>query len=198
MSGNVKNLCTRDLEPQTLPELHISYMAFLYQIQRPEFFIFENFVFFSTFSWFLGGAQGIFSGRPRNIATFRAFPPAKSNEKVEKKTKFSKIKNSGLWIWYRNALYEIWSSGSVWSSRSRVHKFLTCSNFDWRVYCVPVTPDSFVSISIDFYDKFLRFSGFVGIFNKLVLEAQKELSKKLGHYEYLLLEKRSFPGSFVF
>ena len=34
-------------------------------------------------------------------------------------------------------------------------------------------------------------------FKTLVLEAQKESDQKLGHYEYLQLEKRSFPGSFV-
>ena len=36
------------------------------------------------------------------------------------------------------------------------------------------------------------------IFNRLVLEAQAELDKKCGHYEYLLLEIRPFPGSFDF
>ena len=38
---------------------------------------------------------------------------------------------------------------------------------------------------------------FVTVFNSLVLRASMELDKKLGHFEYLLLEKRSFPGSFV-
>ena len=38
---------------------------------------------------------------------------------------------------------------------------------------------------------------FVTVFNSLVLRAQLELDKKLGHYDYLLLAKRWFPGSFV-
>ena len=40
-------------------------------------------------------------------------------------------------------------------------------------------------------------SDFVTIFNCFVLDAQLEFNKKLGHYEYLLLVKRSFPVSFV-
>ena len=48
-----------------------------------------------------------------------------------------------------------------------------------------------------FLIKFTEISDFVTIFNSLVLRAPMELDKKLGHYEYLLLEKRSFPGSFV-
>ena len=48
-----------------------------------------------------------------------------------------------------------------------------------------------------FLIKSIEIFGFVVVFNCFVLEAQKELNKKLGHYEYLLLEKRSFPGSFV-
>ena len=38
---------------------------------------------------------------------------------------------------------------------------------------------------------------FITVFNSLVLRAPMELDKKLGHFEYLLLEKRSFPGTFV-
>ena len=38
---------------------------------------------------------------------------------------------------------------------------------------------------------------FVSVFNSLVLRALIELDNKLGHFDYLLLEKRSFPGSFV-
>ena len=48
-----------------------------------------------------------------------------------------------------------------------------------------------------FLIKFPEISDFFTIFNSLVLEAPMELDKKLGHYEYLLLEKRSFPVSFV-
>ena len=40
-------------------------------------------------------------------------------------------------------------------------------------------------------------SDFVTIFNRFVLEAQMKLDKKFGHNQYLLLEKRSFPRSFV-
>ena len=45
--------------------------------------------------------------------------------------------------------------------------------------------------------KMVKFSGFVTIFQRLYLETQGELSKKRGHYEYLLLVKRSFLGSLV-
>ena len=41
-----------------------------------------------------------------------------------------------------------------------------------------------------------RFSCKFTVLNCIVLEAQVELDKKFGHYQYLLLEKRSFPGSF--
>ena len=41
------------------------------------------------------------------------------------------------------------------------------------------------------------FFHFVIIFKSLVLGAELELEKKLGHYEYLLLVKRSFPVSFA-
>ena len=45
--------------------------------------------------------------------------------------------------------------------------------------------------------KFLDFFDFVTNFNSIVLGAQLELDKKLGHYENLLLAKRSFPGTLV-
>ena len=45
--------------------------------------------------------------------------------------------------------------------------------------------------------KYSEIFGFVTVFNLLVLEAPKELFKKSGHFDYLLLAKRSFPGSFV-
>ena len=38
---------------------------------------------------------------------------------------------------------------------------------------------------------------FVAVFNCFVLEAQKELDNVLGFYDYVLVEIRSFPGSFV-
>ena len=41
-----------------------------------------------------------------------------------------------------------------------------------------------------FLIKFPEISHFLTIFNFLVLRAPMELDKKLGHYEYLLLEKR--------
>ena len=47
----------------------------------------------------------------------------------------------------------------------------------------------------DFHDKFSDFFGFVSVFNCFVLETQRELDKKLGHYEYLLLRPFYYPES---
>ena len=55
---------------------------------------------------------------------------------------------------------------------------------------ISIDSDGFLIKSSEIFD-------FAIVFNCFVLKAQKELNKKLGHYEYLQLEKRSFPGSFV-
>ena len=55
----------------------------------------------------------------------------------------------------------------------------------------------FPLISLVLSYKFSNKVGFVSVFNWLVLETQTELDEKLGHYEYLLLVKRSFLGSLV-
>ena len=44
--------------------------------------------------------------------------------------------------------------------------------------------------------EFTIFFGFTAVFNKLYLEAQKELDKVLGYYEYLLGAICSNPGTF--
>ena len=54
----------------------------------------------------------------------------------------------------------------------------------------PLDSGGFSIKSRDFFD-------FVAVFNCFVLEAQKELDNVLGLYDYLLVEIRSFPGSFV-
>ena len=69
--------------------------------------------------------------------------------------------------------------------------FLTSKNSSQKDSTLP---DRFELITIDFGDKFSDFFGFVIIFSELFLRAQLELRKKLGHYEYLLLAKRSFLG----
>ena len=58
-------------------------------------------------------------------------------------------------------------------------------------------PDSLWLRCNHFHDKFLNKVDLVSVFSRLVLETETELDKKLGHYEYLLLEKRSFLGSLV-
>ena len=58
-------------------------------------------------------------------------------------------------------------------------------------------PDTFWIRFNDFHDKFSDFPVSVSVFNWLVFETQTELDEKLGHYEYLLLVKRSFLGSLV-
>ena len=57
--------------------------------------------------------------------------------------------------------------------------------------------DGFYTVNTCSDDEFLKKSDLVAVFKWLVLETQTELDKKLGHYEYLLLVKRSFPGSLV-
>ena len=66
-----------------------------------------------------------------------------------------------------------------------------------KLLMVSNAPDTLWLRFNDFHDKFSDFFGFVSVFNCFVLETQRELDKKLGHYEYLLLVKRSFLGSLV-
>ena len=44
---------------------------------------------------------------------------------------------------------------------------------------------------------FTDFDYFPLDFKRFVLSPQEELRTKFGHYEYLLITKRSFPGSFT-
>ena len=81
-------------------------------------------MFFSLFRWFfvLGGGEKAVQ-LPRAIL-YWVVVKSKIHEKMIKKTKFIKIKNFVCKEVYEHTLYEIWVSGSVQNSRSRVHKFL--------------------------------------------------------------------------
>ena len=50
----IKNLCTRDLLPETLSEYSELHSTCLIKKARPKFFIFENFYFLSCFEGVFG------------------------------------------------------------------------------------------------------------------------------------------------
>ena len=67
--------------------------------------------------------------------------------------------------------------------------------FGFGVFCIE---DEHFFLDLEgFFIKISEISNFITIFNSFVLRAELELDKKLRHYDYLLLEKRWFPVSFV-
>ena len=74
----------------------------------------------------------------------------------------------------------------VINSHKTRKRFLDLVGFG--VFCME--DEHFILDLEGFLIKFPEISDFVIIFNYLVLRAPMELDKKLGHFEYLLLEKR--------